>query len=108
MKTNKYTITENSTNNTNFLINGIEVPNEIFEEEKVDFKIINREEFLDDLIDWISECKNSDKELMKNDLFELAKIDDEFILSSIETNHYLYGDTEEFNNKCEEILELIN
>ena len=108
MKTNKYTITENSTNNTNFLINGIEVPNEIFEEEKVGFKIINREEFLNDLINWISECKNSDKELMKNDLFELAKIDDEFILSSIETNHYLYADTEEFNNKCEEILELIN
>lgn len=99
-----YTITEYG---DNFYINGILVPNQIFEQEKIDFKIIDREYFIDDLIDWISECKNTDKELMKSDLKELIKIDDQFILSSINTNHYLYGNTEEFNNKCEEILNLI-
>lgn len=99
-----YTITEGS---ENFFINGILIPNEIFDEEKIDFRIVDRESFIDDLINWISECKNNDKELMKSDLKDLIKIDDEFILSSIETNHYLYGNTQDFNNKCEEILNLL-
>lgn len=97
-----YTITENS---TNFLINGIEIPNEIFDQEKVDFRILERESFIDELFNWIAEANN--KQLMKDDLFMLAKIDDKFILSSIDTNYYLYGNSEEFNNKCEEILELV-
>lgn len=100
-----YTITEN---NTNFLINGVEIPNEIFEQEKVDFRILERESFIDELFDWIAEAKSTDKQLMKDDLFMLAKIDDKFILSSIDTNYYLYGNSEEFNNKCEEILEEVN
>lgn len=99
-----YNITEQG---DNFFINGVEIPNEIFEQEKVDFKIVDRESFIDDLINWISECKNSDKELMKSDLKDLIKIDDEFILSSIDTNYYLHGNSEEFNNKCEEILNLV-
>jgi hypothetical protein len=99
-----YTITEGS---ENFFINGILIPNEIFNEEKIDFKIVDREDFIDYLINWISEAKSSDKQLMKSDLKDLIKIDDEFILSSIETNHYLYGNTQEFNNKCEEILNLL-
>ncbi len=100
-----YNITEQG---DNFFINGIEIPDEIFEQEKIDFKIVNRENFIDDLINWISEAKNSDKQLMKSDLKMLMKIDDEFILSSIDTNYYLYGNSEEFNNKCQEILNLIN
>lgn len=43
---------------------------------------------------------------MKSDLKDLIKINDEFILSSINTNHYLHSNSEEFNNKCEEILNL--
>ena len=100
-----YNITEQG---DNFFINGVEIPNEIFEQEKVDFKIVDRESFIDDLINWISECKNSDKELMKSDLKDLIKIDDEFILSSIDTNYYLHSNSEEFNNKCKEILNLVN
>jgi len=99
-----YNITEQG---DNFFINGIEIPNEIFDEEKVEFKIVEREIFIDDLIDWISECKTSDKQLMKDDLKMLMQINDEFILSSTGTNHYLYGNSEEFNNKCEEILNLV-
>jgi hypothetical protein len=53
----------------------------------------------------IIECKNSDKELMKDDLKLLCKIDDEFVLSSITTNDYLFGNSTAFNEKCKEILE---
>ena len=100
----KYTITQKE---NNYFINGIEIPNEIFEEEKVEYGIEHREDFIDTLIDWISEARGNDKELMKDDLKMLMKIDDEYILSSIGTNHYLYGNSEEFNNVCEEILELV-
>ena len=100
-----YTITEKG---NNYLINGVLIPNEIFEEEKTDFKIIERESFIDDLIDWISEAKGNDKILMKEDLKLMISIDDKYILSSIETNYYLYGNSEEYNEKCKEILELIN
>ena len=103
MKTN-YQITVKA---ENFLINGVLIPNDIFEQEKTDFKIVDREDFLDELIHWISEAKGSDKDLMKTDLKELMNIDDKFILSSIDTNYYLYGNSQEFNDKCREILELI-
>jgi hypothetical protein len=96
-----YRITEQG---DNFYINGKMIPNEIFDEEKIDFKIVDRESFIDDLISWIAECKTADKELMKTDLKDLIKIDDEFILSSINTNYYLYGNSGAFDNKCEEII----
>lgn len=100
----KYTITQKE---NNYFINGIEIPNEIFYEEKVEYKIKYREDFIDTLINWISEARGNDKQLIKDDLKMLMKIDDEYILSSISTNHYLYGNSEEFNNVCEEILELV-
>lgn len=100
----KYTITQKD---YNYFINGIEIPNEIFDKEKVDYTIIDREDFIDTLINWISEASGNDKELMKDDLKMLIRIDDKYILSSISTNDYLYGNSEEFNEVCEEILELV-
>lgn len=91
----------------NFYINSNKIPNEIFDEEKVEYRIVDRETLIDNLIQWISECKNSDKELMKADLKELMCIDDEFILSSMKTNYYLYGNSDEFNEQCEEILTIL-
>ena len=98
----KYTITDKD---FIYYINGISIPDEIFEEAH--YGIENREDFIDTLIDWISEASGSNKQLMKDDLFMLSKIDDKYILSSKDTNDYLYGNSEEFNNKCEEILELV-
>lgn len=101
MKNPKYIIKEVG---DNFYINKTKIPTKIFDEELVNYRIEDRETLIDNLCMWISECKNSDQELMKADLKELINIDDEFILSSISTNHYLYGNSEEFNNQCEEIL----
>ena len=88
----------------NFYINKTKIPTKIFDEELVNYRIEDRESIIDNLIMWISECRSSDKQLMKDDLKLLINLDDEFILSSIRTNHYLYGNSEEFNNQCEEIL----
>jgi hypothetical protein len=88
----------------NFYINKTKIPTKIFDEELVNYRIEDRETLIDNLIMWISECRSSDKEIMKADLKLLINLDDEFILSSISTNHYLYGNSEEFNNQCEEIL----
>lgn len=99
-----YVITEK---NGNYYINGIEIDDELFNQEKVEYRIEHRESLIDNLIMWISECRNSDKELMKADLKELISIDDEYILSSISTNDYLYGNSDDFNLHCLEILNTI-
>ena len=97
----KYVIEEKG---DNYFINDIEIPDVIFNEEKVEYRIEDRETLIDNLIMWISESKTSDKELMKDDLKLLINLDDEFVLSSISTNDYLYGNSERFNEQCQAIL----
>lgn len=92
-------------------INGTLINEEIFNQEKVDYSPRDRKDFIDTLIDWISECgrdRENDKYLMKEDLKMLMEWEDEFIFSSILTNEYIAKsqDEEEFNNICEEILKL--
>ena len=89
----------------NFYINTTKIPRKIFDDELVDYRIEDTETLIDNLCMWISECRNSDKQLMKDDLKMLCKIDDEFVLSSISTNDYLFGNSKTFNDKCKEILE---
>ncbi len=95
-----YVITEC---NSDYYINGIKIDDDIFSDEKVEYRIEDREDFIDTLIRWISEA-TTDKELMKTDLKMLIQLEDRFILSSMSTNDYLYGNSEEFNQRCEEIL----
>lgn len=90
-------------------INGVLINEDIFQEEKSEFKPILREEKIDDLINWISETKSeTDKVLMKDDLKYLIKLKDEFIFSSISTNKYVAksNNLKEFNRICKEILKL--
>ena len=91
-------------------INGTLINEEIFNQVKVDYRAEDRKDFIDTLIDWISEANDrpNDKYLMKEDLKMLMDWNDEFIFSSILTNEYIAKsqDEEEFNNICEEILKL--
>ena len=87
-------------------INGIKINERIQQEELFEFEIRHRESFIEELIRWISEARSSDKELMKDDLQELMKVEDEYILSSVSTNNYLYKGCAEFENTCKELLEL--
>lgn len=74
-------------------------------DELHEYYIIKREDFIDELINWISEA-TSDKQLMKDDLKMLMKLKDEYIFSSNSTNSYIHEFSENFNETCEELLEL--
>lgn len=100
----KYEITEC---NYTYYINGVKIDEDIFSDEKVEYRIEDREDLIDTLINWISEAKESDKYLMKQDLKMLMSIKDNYILSSMRTNDYLYGNSEEFNLECENILNCV-
>lgn len=94
-------------------INETLINEHIFQEEKVDYKIVEREEQIKDLYMWIGEAINNEKRssdvyLMKKDLRYLENLEDEFIFSSISTNEFICkSDNEEsFNEICKEILEI--
>lgn len=86
-------------------IDNIPINEKIFQEEIVEYILREREEQIDDLIDWIGEAKGSDKWLMKEDLKVLMSWDCEYIFSSISTNEYFGEDDREFQEICEDILE---
>jgi len=86
-------------------INHKVINEDIFNEEKADYKIIKREDQIDYLIDWIGEAEK-DKELMKEDLKYLISLDDVFILSSILTNEYIREHTEEGQAILKEIFKM--
>ncbi len=79
----------------------------IFNDEMVNYRVRDRDDFINELIDWIGEA-TTDKEIMKSDLKMLMDLEDDYIFSSISTNEYFCRseDEEEFINICKEILEL--
>jgi len=71
------------------LIAGIEIKPEVFNNEMVNYRLINRECMIDDLYSMIGECgfgRQNDKELMIEDQQYLISLEDEFVYSSILTN----------------------
>ena len=95
-----------------YKINGINKINDkiiddsIFDEEKIDYRIEDRENLIDNLIDWISEAGSNDKDTMKEDLKDLMDLDVEYILSSINTNEYYHEDEEYGQILLEKIYKL--
>ena len=87
-------------------INGIKIKEKIFNQELFEYRIIKREDFIDELIDWISEAKSTDKILMKDDLKMLIQTKDTYMFSSISTNEYIGQDDSNFDELCEELLKL--
>ena len=78
----------------------------ITDEDLHEYYIMNRLDFIDTLIDWISEAKGSDKVLMKEDLKMLINREDDFLFSSNSTNDYIGEGDHEFDEICEEILKI--
>ena len=69
-----------------YYINDIEINESIFDDEKVEYFIKEREDFIDTLIDWIGDCgrdRENDKNLMKEDLKMLINRKEKFLFSSI-------------------------
>jgi len=76
----EYTISETNK------INDKEISDDVF--QAVEYDIRERDNLIDDLIDWISEA-TTDKEMMKDDLKYLMSINEKYIISSLSTNEYL-------------------
>ena len=89
-------------------INKILIDEKIFREELYNYSVIEREDQIDHLIDWISEANRYYKEPMKEDLKYLIGLSDEYLFSSISTNDYIAksDDLENFNIICKELIEL--
>lgn len=92
--------------NDKYFIGTTAIKGKIFNEELFEYRIEDREDFIDTLISWIAECKNSDKQLMKDDLKYLMSIKDDYIFSSISTNEYIAEEDKNFIEVCKNLLEL--
>ena len=78
----------------------------IKDEELHEYYIVDRKDFIDELISWISEANDSNKAMMKQDLEELMTWDDDYIFSSNSTNAYIRQGDSNFNETCKELIEL--
>jgi len=93
-------------------INETLINEKIFDEEKISYKPVEREQQIEDLYMWIGEATGSDRANdlygMKEDLHYLESLEDELIFSSISTNEFICksDNLEGFNTICKEILEL--
>jgi len=99
-----YVLSENA-------INGITLNTKIKDEELHEYYIIDRKEFISELIRWTAEASRdlsraNDEQLMKQDLEMLIDWKDDYILTSNSTNSYVKNGDAEFNEICGELLEL--
>lgn len=83
----------------------VEINERIFDEELFEYRIINREDFIEELTKWISEAKR-DKQTMLDDLKMLMNRKDDYMFSSISTNDYIGQGDSNFDATCKELLEL--
>ena len=94
--------------NSSSSINGIDIAEEIFDEELYDYRIIDVETEIENLCMWIKESNRPDQtNLMIEDLNYLLNIEDEYVFSCISTNDYVGLDkAEQYEKIATEILEI--
>lgn len=95
-------------------IEGVCIDNILFDEEKVNYRFIDREDEIHNLYQWIGEAYSynadeharSNAEVMKESLDELKSYEDDYILGAIGTNEFISPTehTQAFNERCQEIL----
>lgn len=74
-------------------------------EELTPWTITQRDEHEDFLFDLYANYDKPDKYLIKDDIKEILKIDDEFIFTSTDTNEFISSkDKEIFNNICYDFI----
>jgi len=90
-----------------FQVDRIYINENILQEDKYNYYIIDRDDEISNLINWIHETKKeSDKTLMIEDLQSLLDMTDDYILSSIDTNDYIDSTWEDYNKHCDALLKL--
>ncbi len=72
--------------------------------ETMEYKLVDRDELIDNLIGWIA-VGNKDKSLMMQDLKSLMAIEDLYVFSSINTNDYVAMSVQpvKYEELCNEI-----
>ena len=86
---------------------GVKLNEKIRQEDLHEYSIIHRKSFIEELIRWITEARNSsDKMLMQEDLKMLMDVEDDYIFSSNSTNSYITKSDSEFEETCKELIEL--
>jgi len=90
---------------------GIILNEKIRDEEMHEYYIEEKSELINNLISWIGEIgmnsnRAGDKQMMKDDLEMLIARDEAYLFSSNSTNSYIFPDDSEFNQICEELIEL--
>ena len=106
-KEEKYILSENG-----ILVvgsHGITLNEKIRDEELHEYYIEEKSEIINNLIMWISECgmdRAGDKMLMQDDLEMIMERDDNYFFSSNSTNSYIFPDDSNFDETCEELIEL--
>ena len=90
--------------------NGIHINPKIHDDELFEYEIVDRLDYIDNLIAWIAgstkpEYEN-DKLLMKADLKMLMNLEDDHVFSSIFTNDFIGKDDDKFDETCEALIEL--
>lgn len=84
----------------------IKIDEVIRDKQLFEYEIIDREDYIEQLIGWIAECKTPDKELMKTDLKMLMNSREDYLFSSISTNDFISSSDERFESTCEELIAL--
>lgn len=86
-----------------------EIQEDVFDNEMVDWKLVERDQMVDDLFDWIGEARrdSADRNLMIADVRMLMEWDDLYVWSSILTNDYVSPSHEpvRFNEICQQVLD---
>jgi len=91
-------------------IDGELVPREIFDQDKHEYYPRDKDDMVDDLISWISEADDNNKQTMLDDLKYIMSHKDSIMLSSNSTNDYVFqsSEPESFDLICDELIEVSN
>jgi len=99
-----YTLSENA-------INDIVIDERIKDDELHEYSIVDREDFLDNLLDMMAGCGHDsrgqmNRNMMKEDYRMISKWDHEYILTSNSSNSYSKEGDSDFEEICAEILKI--
>ncbi len=90
----------------NISIDGEDMPESIFQEERVPWSPENRLDLIGTIKEYLSEASSSDYILMEEDITYLESLPDEWVFNNSETNKYVgFSDNPlEFNEICRMVL----
>ena len=99
--------------NNNWFIDDQQIHDEVFDDQKTEFYPAIRTDFIDKLVVWAAEAQESDSpdyQMMMDDLQDLQNRTDTYMLSSINTNEYLFESdgSQDFVDAIAEIIEVSN